>query len=168
MIEVQNLTRRFGAKTAVDGLSFEVYTGEVLGILGPNGAGKSTTLEIIEGLRGHTSGYAVPTYVVDAPGGGGKIPVMPNYLISYSDHKVVLRNYEGYITTYEEPLEYTPHDKRACAYCRNPRPEPGQGGVQAAPLALGELRFYQGRGGEAEELIRRAVEGRSRSLGRVA
>src|SRR6478752_6524772 len=46
-------------------------------------------LEIMEGLRGHTSGYAVPTYVIDAPGGGGKIPVMPNYLISYSDHKVV-------------------------------------------------------------------------------
>ena len=62
-------------------------------------------LEIMEGLRGHTSGYAIPTYVIDAPGGGGKIPVMPNYLISYSDHKVVLRNYEGYITTYEEPLE---------------------------------------------------------------
>ncbi len=67
-------------------------------------------LEIIEGLRGHTSGYAVPTYVIDAPGGGGKIPVMPNYLISYSDHKVVLRNYEGYITTYEEPETYAKHD----------------------------------------------------------
>jgi lysine 2,3-aminomutase len=86
-------------------------------------------LEIIEGLRGHTSGYAVPTYVVDAPGGGGKIPVMPNYLISYSDHKVVLRNYEGYITTYEEPLSYAQHDKAACTYCRSPRPEPGQAGV---------------------------------------
>ncbi len=67
-------------------------------------------LEIMEGLRGHTSGYAVPTYVIDAPGGGGKIPVMPNYLISYSDHKVVLRNYEGYITTYEEPEVYKKHD----------------------------------------------------------
>ena len=51
-----------------------------------------------------------PTYVIDAPGGGGKIPVMPNYLISYSDHKVVLRNYEGYITTYEEPPTYQRHD----------------------------------------------------------
>ena len=71
-------------------------------------------LEIIEGLRGHTSGYAVPTYVIDAPGGGGKIPVMPNYLISYSDHKVVLRNYEGYITTYEEPETYQRHDTRRC------------------------------------------------------
>jgi lysine 2,3-aminomutase len=86
-------------------------------------------LEIIEGLRGHTSGYAVPTYVIDAPGGGGKIPVMPNYLVSYSDHKVVLRNYEGYITTYEEPLGYTQHDKQSCSYCRNPRPEPGQAGI---------------------------------------
>ncbi len=86
-------------------------------------------LEIIEGLRGHTSGYAVPQYIVDAPGGGGKIPVMPNYLVSYSDHKVILRNYEGYITTYEEPTEYTPHDSTHCGYCQNPRPEPGQEGV---------------------------------------
>ena len=68
----------------------------------------------MEGLRGHTSGYAVPTFVIDAPGGGGKIPVMPNYLISYSDHKVVLRNYEGYITTYEEPPTYERHDEAAC------------------------------------------------------
>ncbi len=88
-------------------------------------------LEIMEGLRGHTSGYAVPQYIVDAPGGGGKIPVMPNYLISYSDHKVVLRNYEGHITTYEEPIEYTPHDRASCRYCQNPRPEPGQEGLTA-------------------------------------
>ena len=86
-------------------------------------------IEIMEGLRGHTSGYAVPTYVVDAPGGGGKIPVMPNYLLSYSDHKVVLRNYEGYVTTYEEPTTYQPHDRSTCRYCQAPRPEPGQSGV---------------------------------------
>ncbi len=86
-------------------------------------------LEIIEGLRGHTSGYAVPQFIVDAPGGGGKIPVMPNYVVSYSDHKVILRNYEGYITTYEEPAEYTPHDSATCRYCQNPRPEPGQEGI---------------------------------------
>lgn len=60
-------------------------------------------IEIIEGLRGHTSGFAVPTFVVDAPGGGGKIPVMPEYVISRSPHKVILRNYEGVITTYTEP-----------------------------------------------------------------
>jgi len=86
-------------------------------------------LEIMEGLRGHTSGYAVPQYIIDAPGGGGKIPVMPNYLVSYSDHKVILRNYEGYITTYEEPAEYTPHDRAHCQYCQHPRPEPGQEGI---------------------------------------
>ncbi len=63
-------------------------------------------IEIIENLQGHTSGFAVPTYVIDAPGGGGKIPIMPNYLISWSDNKVVLRNYEGIITTYQEPDSY--------------------------------------------------------------
>jgi lysine 2,3-aminomutase len=101
-------------------------------------------LEIIEGLRGHTSGYAVPTYVVDAPGGGGKIPVMPNYLISYSDHKVVLRNYEGYITAYEEPTSYTPHDQRSCSYCRNQRSEPGQSGVHG--LLQGDAMWIEPAG----------------------
>lgn len=86
-------------------------------------------IEIIEGLRGHTSGFAVPTYVVDAPGGGGKIPLNPNYLISYSDHKVVLRNYEGYITTYEEPLEYEPIDLSLVAPFKDESLEPGQSGV---------------------------------------
>jgi lysine 2,3-aminomutase len=66
----------------------------------------SKGLEIIEGLRGHTSGYAVPTFVVDAPGGGGKIAVQPNYLISQSPEKVVLRNFEGVITSYPEPQNY--------------------------------------------------------------
>lgn len=65
-------------------------------------------IEIIESLIGHTSGFAVPTYVIDAPGGGGKIPVMPNYLISWTTNKVVLRNYEGVITTYKEPDSYEP------------------------------------------------------------
>lgn len=60
-------------------------------------------IEIIESLRGHTSGLAVPTYVVDCPAGGGKVPVMPQYTISRSDNKVVLRNYEGQITVYPEP-----------------------------------------------------------------
>ena len=60
-------------------------------------------IEIIESLRGHTTGLAVPTFVVDAPGGGGKIPVMPNYLISMAEGTAVLRNYEGVITTYKWP-----------------------------------------------------------------
>ncbi len=63
-------------------------------------------IEIMESLIGHTTGFAVPTYVIDAPGGGGKIPVMPNYIISWSTNKVILRNYEGIITTYKEPDRY--------------------------------------------------------------
>ena len=63
-------------------------------------------IEIMESLIGHTTGFAVPTYVIDAPGGGGKIPVMPNYVISWSTNKVILRNYEGIITTYNEPEKY--------------------------------------------------------------
>jgi lysine 2,3-aminomutase len=86
-------------------------------------------IEIIEGLRGHTSGYAIPTFVVDAPGGGGKIPLQPNYVISMSDHKIILRNYEGFISTYEEPVEYARHDPKTCRYCQEKLTEPGQNGV---------------------------------------
>ncbi|CAA7601774.1 lysine 2,3-aminomutase [Acididesulfobacillus acetoxydans] len=76
----------------------------------------SKGIEIIESLRGHTSGYAVPTYVIDAPGGGGKIPLSPQYLISMGANKVVLRNYEGVITVYDEP-NYL-QEKCTCEYCR--------------------------------------------------
>ena len=72
----------------------------------------SKGIEIIENLRGHTSGFAVPTFVVDAPGGGGKIPIMPNYLLSQSPNKVILRNYEGVITTYTEPENYIDKQQR--------------------------------------------------------
>jgi lysine 2,3-aminomutase len=58
-------------------------------------------LEIMEGLRGHMSGIGIPTYVVDSPHGGGKIPMMPNYLVSMSDDAVVLRNYEGLLIRYQ-------------------------------------------------------------------
>ncbi len=75
-------------------------------------------IEIIESLIGHTSGFAVPTYVIDAPGGGGKIPIMPNYIVSWSTNKVVLRNYEGVITTYKEPDSYEPvFCERNCEKC---------------------------------------------------
>ncbi|WP_029915795.1 lysine 2,3-aminomutase [Pelobacter seleniigenes] len=75
-------------------------------------------IEIMEGLIGHTSGFSVPTYVIDAPGGGGKIPLNPNYLISLSTNKVVLRNYEGVITTYQEPNSYeTKFCDRNCERC---------------------------------------------------
>jgi lysine 2,3-aminomutase len=58
-------------------------------------------LEIMEGLRGHMSGIGIPTYVVDSPHGGGKIPMMPNYLVSMSDDSVILRNYEGMLIRYQ-------------------------------------------------------------------
>ena len=58
-------------------------------------------LELMEGLRGHLSGLGIPTYVVDSPHGGGKIPLMPNYLVSASDDAVVLRNYEGMLVRYQ-------------------------------------------------------------------
>ncbi|MDR0295972.1 MAG: lysine 2,3-aminomutase [Prevotellaceae bacterium] len=92
----------------------------------------SKGIEIIENLRGHTSGYAVPTFVVDAPGGGGKTPVMPNYMVSQSPHKVVLRNFEGVITTYSEPEGYVDEECN-CEDCRN---VPKSGGV--ASLLHGE------------------------------
>ena len=79
----------------------------------------SKGIEIIEGLRGHTSGYAVPTFVVDAPGGGGKTPVMPQYIISETPDKVILRNYEGVITTYTEPDHY--EETCQCEVCRAKR-----------------------------------------------
>ncbi|SHJ00007.1 lysine 2,3-aminomutase [Clostridium amylolyticum] len=77
----------------------------------------SKGIEIIEGLRGHTSGYCVPTFVVDAPGGGGKTPVMPNYVISQAPGKIVLRNFEGVITTYSEPDNYK--EDCNCDHCRS-------------------------------------------------
>jgi lysine 2,3-aminomutase len=87
-------------------------------------------IEIIEALRGHTSGFCVPTYVIDAPGGGGKIPIMPQYLISQSDSRVVVRNFEGFISTYAQPMDYRLHDPATCAYCQAARPELGREGIE--------------------------------------
>jgi lysine 2,3-aminomutase len=78
-------------------------------------------IEIIEHLRGHTSGFAIPHFVIDAPGGGGKVPVMPQYLISQSDSRVVVRNYEGQIFSYPEPAKYASHDAAHCSFCTEQR-----------------------------------------------
>jgi lysine 2,3-aminomutase len=64
----------------------------------------SKGLEIIEGLRGHTTGYAVPQYVIDAPGGGGKIPLQPNYIVGRDGDDLLLRNYEGQVYRYPDPV----------------------------------------------------------------
>jgi lysine 2,3-aminomutase len=62
----------------------------------------SKGIEIIEGLRGHTTGYAIPQFVIDAPGGGGKVPINPNYIRSHDEKKIVLQNYEGRLFEYPE------------------------------------------------------------------
>ena len=81
----------------------------------------SKGIEIMESLRGHTSGLCVPTFVVDAPGGGGKIPVMPNYLISQMPGRTILRNYEGFITAYTEPGFVPIDDNNYTALCPEER-----------------------------------------------
>jgi lysine 2,3-aminomutase len=65
-------------------------------------------LEIMTQLRGYTTGYAVPQYVIDAPGGGGKVPINPDYILSHNTDRVVLRNYEGKIFEYPEAPDGTP------------------------------------------------------------
>ena len=65
-------------------------------------------IEIMTQLRGHTTGYAVPQYVIDAPGGGGKVPINPDYVLSHNADRVVLRNYEGKIFEYPEAPDGTP------------------------------------------------------------
>ncbi len=106
----------------------------------------SKGMEIMENLRGHTTGMAVPTFVVDAPGGGGKIPVMPNYLISQSDRRFVLRNYEGVITTYTQP-ENVFSDCGHCNICADKRYKPLDG---PAKLLSGEKLYL-----EPANLVRR-------------
>jgi lysine 2,3-aminomutase len=65
-------------------------------------------LEIMEKLRGHTTGYAVPTYVIDAPGGGGKVPINPEYILCRNAGRVLIRNYEGKIFEYPETADGQP------------------------------------------------------------
>jgi lysine 2,3-aminomutase len=64
----------------------------------------ATGLNIMQNLRGHTTGYAVPTYVIDGPGGGGKIPINPDYMVSHKDGKYVIKNYKGELYTYVDPV----------------------------------------------------------------
>lgn len=86
-------------------------------------------IEIIEGLRGHTSGFAVPEFIIDAPGGGGKVPISPNYLLAQAPGHVVIRNFEGYVTTYTEPTDYDPTAIEHLEAQVERRPEPGQEGL---------------------------------------
>lgn len=71
-------------------------------------------LEIMEKLRGHTTGYAVPQYVIDAPGGGGKVPINPAYVLSHNNDRVVIRNFEGKVFEYPEAADGTPMHPKPC------------------------------------------------------
>lgn len=87
-------------------------------------------MEIIEGIQGHTTGFAVPTFVIDAPGGVGKIPIMPNHIVSQGHRRYVLRNFEGRITTYTEPEGYDPECH--CEVCRGKKEDAVNGVVLLA------------------------------------
>ena len=111
----------------------------------------SRGIEIMEMLRGHTTGFAVPTFVVDAPGGGGKIPVMPNYVLAMTPRQVVLRNYEGVITAYTEP-EAVARTLHPCPLCHTDHSQLGgigrllYGGQEALEPAGLERRQRAGGG----------------------
>lgn len=82
-------------------------------------------LEIMEQLRGHTTGYAVPQYVIDAPGGGGKIPINPDYILSHTREKIVIRNFEGRVFEYPEAADNPrrpdlPADHQCAERCQTP------------------------------------------------
>jgi lysine 2,3-aminomutase len=64
-----------------------------------------TGIDLISKLRGHTTGYAVPTYVIDAPGGGGKVPIQAETLLAYEKGKAMVRNWAGKIYNYADPVE---------------------------------------------------------------
>ncbi len=106
----------------------------------------ATGIAIMEALRGHTSGFAVPTYVIDAPEGGGKVPILPNYLLSQSPERVVIRNFEGFITTYTQPTQSAPHDSAECPYCQASAGE-AQAGISG--LLEGQRRALLPEGWEA-------------------
>jgi lysine 2,3-aminomutase len=78
----------------------------------------SKGIEIIEGLRGHTTGYAVPQYVIDAPGGGGKIPLLPEYVVGRDGDDLLLRNFEGGVYRYHDPQGSVGRNKRVRAIKR--------------------------------------------------
>ena len=105
----------------------------------------ATGIEIIEALRGHTSGYAVPTFVVDVPDGGGKVPIAPTYLISQGSERVVLRNFEGFIGSYVEPTQVPEHDPSRCRYCRALASDGVSGLLRGEPASLAPSGWHADR-----------------------
>jgi len=111
-------------------------------------------IEIMEALRGHTSGFCVPTAVIDAPHGGGKVPIMPNYLISMSDTKTIVRNFEGFVSTYTGPRIYRGHNPNKCKYClAQKKKKDAQEGVTG--LLSGHANLIKPEGWDNAHLSRR-------------
>lgn len=77
----------------------------------------STGIELLESLRGHTSGICVPTFVVDSIEGGGKVPISPSYIVSQSRDRVILRDFNGKLHAHHEPAGYVVHDQTSCVSC---------------------------------------------------
>jgi lysine 2,3-aminomutase len=111
----------------------------------------SKGLEIMEALRGHTSGLAIPSFVVDVPGGGGKIPIMPNYILGMGEQRTILRNYEGIIVSYEEPRD----DGRPSA---RPESDPPPARQDVYRLLTGEIKALVPAGNERMARRRRRCE----------
>jgi len=116
----------------------------------------SKGIQIMEALRGLTSGLAIPSYVVDVPGGGGKIPLMPNYILSMGDDRTVLRNYEGIIVSYEEARD----DGRPSARAETALPPPRN---DVYRLLTGEVRALIPAGNERMARRKRRCESGSPS-----
>ncbi|HEY7528881.1 MAG TPA: KamA family radical SAM protein [Candidatus Deferrimicrobiaceae bacterium] len=114
----------------------------------------SKGVEIMEALRGHTSGLAIPTFVVDVPGGGGKIPLMPNYILSMGEQRTILRNYEGIIVSYKEPRD----DGRPSA---QPESEGSPPRLDVYRLMTGEIKALIPAGNERMARRRRRCESAS-------
>jgi lysine 2,3-aminomutase len=111
----------------------------------------SKGIQIMEALRGLTSGLAIPSYVVDVPGGGGKIPLMPNYILSMGEDRTVLRNYEGIIVSYEEARD----DGRPSARVDSALPPPRN---DVYRLLTGEVRALIPAGNERMARRKRRCE----------
>jgi lysine 2,3-aminomutase len=111
----------------------------------------SKGIQIMEALRGLTSGLAIPSYVVDVPGGGGKIPLMPNYILSMGEDRTVLRNYEGIIVSYEEARD----DGRPSARSESALPPPRN---DVYRLLTGEVRALIPAGNERMARRKRRCE----------
>ena len=128
-------------------------------------------IEILEGLRGHTTGFAIPTFVVDAPGGGGKIPLMPNYLVSQGENSLVVRNFEGVLVRIDDgPVAVSGESKSERG--ANRRGGGRTGRAERPPQSVADLLAGEGRRlvpqGIQHYARRRAVAGSKRARSRRA